>query len=82
MVPNLYKNTDDFMECSQRGIRMIEKVESPPDEADLESMRSLLAMVMTATMNIDGDPELPMKISAWRMALLAAYNLGKHSADN
>jgi hypothetical protein len=83
--PKLFANAEDFKTCIDRGMAiMMEDINSvPPDAEDLEKMRSLLAIFITATMDMDPKAHLQddfaVKITSVRQALLAAYNLGKQT---
>ena len=83
--PKLFANTDDFNACINRGMEIMNEPINgvPPEFDDLEKMRSLLAIFITATMSMDpeahkGD-DFALKITTVRLALLAAYNLGKQT---
>lgn len=80
----LFKNADDFKACIDRGMEiMMDPINAvPPEFEDLEKMRALLSIFITATMNIDQtahQQDFSVKITSVRMALLAAYNLGKQT---
>jgi len=83
--PKLFANTEDFKACIDRGMEiMLEPINAvPPDFDDLEKMRGLLAIFITATLDIDPKAHLQddfaVKITSVRMALLAAYSLGKQT---
>lgn len=83
----LFANNEDFKDCIDRGMKIMMADENmpPPNPADLEAMRALVAIFVTATMQMDPNAhkdaeEFALKISTVRMALLAAYNIGKRSA--
>lgn len=83
--PRLFASADDFKACIDRGMSIMLEPgnDTPPAVDDLEKMRGLLAIFITATMDMDPKAHLqedfPVKITSVRMALLAAYNLGKQT---
>ena len=82
----LFASADDFRACCDRGLAVIMAEENaiPPDPQHLEDMRALYALFITSVLDADATahlkPDWEVKISAVRMQLLAAYNLGKQAA--
>src|SRR6516162_3774600 len=79
----LFASTEDFSLSIAKAIEIIKGplcTEVPLPE-DLDSMKALLALFMTATLQLDpnafNDPQLDQKVSIVRLGLLAAYNLGR-----
>lgn len=84
----LYKDKEDFMAAVDRGVAMVTAELPAPHESHQQDLKALLAVFITATISMDPDsmnssmnsPEFDVKLSSVRMALLAAYNLGKQNA--
>jgi hypothetical protein len=81
----MFKSVADFRSSVDKGVEIISNEQHLPDPNDLESMKSLLAIFITATINM--DPEsikegfADEKLISVRQTLLAAYNLGKKRAS-
>lgn len=83
MINKLYATKEDFMVAVDRGLALIMADLPAPAEEHRADLKALLAVFITATIKMDPDsingPDLDEKLSSVRMALLAAYNLGKNA---
>lgn len=81
----MFKSVDDFKSCVDKGIEIISEQQDVPGQSDQEAMKSLLAIFITATINMDPNSFKEgfsdEKLISVRQTLLAAYNLGKRSAS-
>lgn len=81
----LFASAEDYKSCVDRGMAIMLAPENaiPPDAQAAEDMRALYAIFITAAMDLDPKAHLqedfPVKMTSVRMALLAAYNLGKQA---
>lgn len=81
MSDKLFSSNEDFFASMDEGMKLVSMPQAPPHKDDLGDLKSLLAVFITATIQMDpqamADPELNTKLAGVRMALLAAYNLGR-----
>lgn len=79
----MFSSVEDFKNSVDKGIELISAEQNGPSQKDVEAMKSLLAIFITTTINM--DPEsikegfIDEKLISVRQTLLAAYNLGKKS---
>lgn len=79
----LFKSNEDFFAALDEGIKLTTSalVTEAPSEKDRETLKQLMAVFLAATIQMDPkafrDPELDKRLLAVRMAMLAAYNLGR-----
>ncbi len=82
----LYKDNADFFASCDKGIKLVtgSLIDNPPAEEDFEDLKSLLSIFITGTINMDpkaftkiDNPDVDKTLITIRMALLAAYNLGR-----
>ena len=84
MSGQLFANSADFMASVDKGMKFMLADESivVPSPEDLDKLKSLFAIFITATMQMDPNAHLAddfeTKTATVRMALLA-YNLGKNT---
>lgn len=91
-MDRLYPSVEDFFASLDEGIKAVQGplVDHPPADADKPALKSLLSVFIAATIQMDPasvaaaigekkDPEMNQKLLTVRMALLAAYNLGRQS---
>lgn len=79
-MKSLYKTKDDFIECVDKGVELL-KAGGSPDREDLESMRQLLSIYITATINLNpkaaDEDTFKAQVASGKMLLFAAYTLGR-----
>lgn len=83
MSEKLFNGKDDLMASVDAGIKLImsDLAEGEPAEQDKESLKALLAIFITATIEMDPKaflaPDLNKRLQSVRAALMTAYNLGR-----
>lgn len=84
MINKLYPSQENFMAAVDRGIELVTTEMPAPDMEHQADLKALLAIFITATIEMDPNavnaPDLEPKLTSVRMALLAAYHLGKQDA--
>lgn len=76
----LYKDKQDFLDSLDKGRDLIDNMKLDcPAVSDEENLKNILAVLITATIEPEqfSDPQLGLKIAGVRIALGAAYNLGR-----
>lgn len=87
MADKLFTSPDDFRDSILRGMAIFNKDESlvPPSQQHLADMKALYAVFLAVIVDVNSElplqPDFANKASSVRMALLAAYNLGKQAAE-
>jgi hypothetical protein len=80
----LWPKSEDFFKDLDEGIKLVAEsptAGTPTAAGDLSVMRQLYAVFVASTIKMDpesvNDPDTDAKLASVRMALLAAYNLGR-----
>lgn len=84
-MDRLYKSKEDFLESVDRGIKHVTNADFPaPSPEHEDQLKDLLSVFLAATIEMDpsafASPDLPQRLASVKMALLAAYHLGKNDA--
>lgn len=82
-IGKLFSSEEEFFKSVDDGTKLVQTDMAAPDEKDRETLKSLLAVFIVATIKMDPegfkDPDLPNKLGAIKAALIASYHLGKNT---
>jgi len=85
-INRMWPSREAFLASIDDGIKVVtgELTNEPPCKADEPTLKSLLAVFVAATIDMDPasvtDSSVGEKLTSVRLALLAAYNLGRQHA--